>query len=104
MLVSWLKVVRFCRHSYPLNHVVGSFKVCQHDANIGLVIGGSVIIEELFVYKGIGSFLFFAISQRDYTSMQGVFLVIAVSVVVANILADLLYSRLDPRVRVEGER
>lgn len=72
--------------------------------NIGLVIGGSVIIEELFVYKGIGSFLFFSISQRDYTSMQGVFLVIAVSVVVANILADLLYSRLDPRVRVEGER
>jgi len=72
--------------------------------NIGLVIGGSVIIEELFVYKGIGSFLFFSISQRDYTSMQGVFLVIAISVVVANILADLLYSRLDPRVRVEGER
>ncbi len=36
--------------------------------------------------------------------MQGVFLVIAISVVVANILADLLYSRLDPRVRVEGER
>ena len=63
-----------------------------------------MIIEELFVYKGIGSFLFFSISQRDYTSMQGVFLVIAVSVVVANILADLLYSRLDPRVRVEGER
>jgi peptide/nickel transport system permease protein len=72
--------------------------------NIGLVIGGSVIIEELFVYKGIGSFLFFSISQRDYTSMQGVFLVIAISVVVANILADLLYSRLDPRVRIEGER
>ncbi len=72
--------------------------------NIGLVIGGSVIIEELFVYKGIGSFLFFSISQRDYTSMQGVFLVIAVSVVVANILADLLYSSLDPRVRIEGER
>lgn len=72
--------------------------------NIGLVIGGSVIIEELFVYRGIGSFLFFSISQRDYTSMQGVFLVIAISVVVANILADLLYSRLDPRVRVEGGR
>lgn len=72
--------------------------------NIGLVLGGSVIIEELFVYKGIGSFLFFSISQRDYTSMQGVFLVIAISVVVANILADLLYSRLDPRVRVGSER
>jgi peptide/nickel transport system permease protein len=71
--------------------------------NIGFIIGGSVIIEELFVYKGIGSFLFWSISQRDYTSMQGVFLIITISVVVSNLLADLLYSQLDPRVRVGGE-
>ncbi len=70
--------------------------------NIGFIIGGSVIIEELFVYKGIGSFLFWSITQRDYTSMQGVFLIITISVVVSNLLADLLYSRLDPRVRVSG--
>lgn len=68
--------------------------------NIGFIIGGSVIIEELFVYKGIGSFLFWSITQRDYTSMQGVFLVITISVVMSNLIADLLYSRLDPRVRV----
>lgn len=68
--------------------------------NIGFVIGGSVIIEELFVYKGIGSLLLFSITQRDYTTMQGVFLIITISVVVSNLLADLLYSRLDPRVRV----
>lgn len=68
--------------------------------NIGFIIGGSVIIEELFVYKGLGSFLFWSISQRDYTSMQGVLLVIVISVVFSNLLADLLYSRLDPRVRV----
>ncbi|HLU11641.1 MAG TPA: ABC transporter permease [Oceanobacillus sp.] len=72
--------------------------------NIGFIIGGSVIIEELFVYKGIGSFLFWSITQRDYTSMQGVFLIITISVVVSNLLADLLYSRLDPRVRVGGEK
>jgi peptide/nickel transport system permease protein len=72
--------------------------------NIGFIIGGSVIIEELFVYKGIGSFLFWSITQRDYTSMQGVFFIITVSVVVSNLLADLLYSRLDPRVRVGGEK
>jgi peptide/nickel transport system permease protein len=72
--------------------------------NIGFIIGGSVIIEELFVYKGIGSFLFWSITQRDYTSMQGVFLIITISVVVSNLLADLLYSRLDPRVRVSGEK
>ncbi len=72
--------------------------------SIGFVIGGSIIIEELFVYKGIGSFLFWSISQRDYTSMQGVFLIITISVVLSNVLADLLYSRLDPRVRVTGEK
>src|SRR5690606_26638890 len=72
--------------------------------NIRFIIGGSVIIEELFVYKGIGSFLFWSITQRDYTSMQGVFLIITISVVVSNLLADLLYSRLDPRVRVGGEK
>ncbi len=68
--------------------------------NIGFIIGGSVIIEELFVYKGLGSFLFWSISQRDYTSMQGVLLIIVMSVVFSNLLADLLYSRLDPRVRL----
>lgn len=72
--------------------------------NIGFIIGGSVIIEELFVYKGIGSFLYWSITQRDYTSMQGVFLIITISVVVSNLMADLLYSRLDPRVRVSGEK
>jgi peptide/nickel transport system permease protein len=70
--------------------------------NIGFIIGGSVIIEQLFVYKGIGDFLLGSITQRDYTSMQGVFLIITISVVISNVLADLLYSRLDPRVRVDG--
>ncbi len=45
-----------------------------------------------------------AIGQRDYTSMQGVFLIITLSVVISNLLADLLYSRLDPRVRVGGSK
>ncbi len=72
--------------------------------NIGFIIGGSVIIENLFVYNGIGSFLYFSITQRDYTSMQGVFLIITISVVLSNLLADLLYSRLDPRVRVGGDQ
>ncbi len=72
--------------------------------NIGFIIGGSVIIENLFVYNGIGSFLFTSITQRDYTSMQGVFLIITISVVASNLLADLLYSRLDPRVRVGGDK
>jgi len=72
--------------------------------SIGFVIGGSVIIENLFVYNGLGYFLFWSISQRDYTSMQGVFLFITISVIVSNLLADLLYSRLDPRIRITGEK
>lgn len=71
--------------------------------SIGFVLGGSVIVEELFVYKGLGSFLFWSISQRDYTSMQGVLLIITIAVVFSNMLADLLYSRLDPRVRISGD-
>lgn len=72
--------------------------------SIGFVLGGSVIVEELFVYKGLGSFLFWSISQRDYTSMQGVLLMITIAVVISNMLADLLYSRLDPRVRISGDK
>ncbi len=72
--------------------------------SIGFVVGGSVIIEDVYRYRGLGKFLTTAIVARDYTSMQGVFLVIAISVVVANILADLLYGVLDPRVRIGKER
>ncbi len=70
---------------------------------IGFVLGGAVVIEELLVYWGIGHFLFASITTRDYTNMQGVFLFITTSVVLANLFADLLYARLDPRVRVAGE-
>jgi len=68
--------------------------------NIGFVVGGSVLIESIFVYQGIGQQLLKAITQRDYPVMQGIFLIITVSVVAANLLADLLYGRLDPRIRV----
>ena len=69
----------------------------------GFVVGGSILIETLFVYQGIGWVLNDAISHRDYTVMQGIFLVITASVIVANLLADVLYGRIDPRVRVQGE-
>jgi peptide/nickel transport system permease protein len=71
--------------------------------NIGFVMGGSVLIERIFQYKGIGMRLLQAISGRDYPVMQGIFLVITASVVISNIVAELLYSRLDPRVRIGGQ-
>ncbi|HHY55314.1 MAG TPA: ABC transporter permease [Chloroflexi bacterium] len=67
---------------------------------IGFVVGGSFLIETLFQYQGIGYVLSGAIAQRDYPVMQGVFLIITVSVILANLLADFLYGWLDPRIKV----
>jgi peptide/nickel transport system permease protein len=69
----------------------------------GFVVGGSLLIEPLFQYQGIGWILKNAVNQRDYPVMQGIFLVVTTSVVVANLLADLLYGRLDPRIRINPE-
>lgn len=71
--------------------------------SIGFVVGGSVVIENIFQYPGIGLRLLQAINGRDYTVMQGIFIVITIAVVLSNITAELLYSMLDPRVRVQGE-
>lgn len=69
--------------------------------SIGFVVGGSIIIEEIFQYPGLGRALLRAINGRDYTTMQGIFLVITSAVVFSNILADLALGWLDPRVRVD---
>jgi peptide/nickel transport system permease protein len=70
----------------------------------GFVVGGSLLIEPLFQYQGIGWILKNAVNQRDYPVMQGIFLVVTTSVVVANLLADLLYGRLDPRIRTNSDQ
>jgi peptide/nickel transport system permease protein len=70
--------------------------------SIGFVTGGSLLVEPIFQYQGIGSRLFEAINQRDYPLLQGILLVITVSVVAANLVADFFYSRLDPRIRSKG--
>jgi peptide/nickel transport system permease protein len=69
---------------------------------IGFVVGGSLLVEPIFQYQGIGQRLFESIQQRDYPTLQGIFLMITISVVLANLIADLLYSRLDPRIRSKG--
>lgn len=70
--------------------------------SIGFVVGGAFLIESIFQYTGVGSILVGSIGKRDYTVMQGVFLVITLSVVLANFFADMLYSWLDPRIRTES--
>lgn len=72
--------------------------------SIGFVVGGSVIVEELFQYPGLGRSLLRAINGRDYTTMQGIFLMISAAVVCSNIAADLMLGWLDPRVRLGREK
>jgi peptide/nickel transport system permease protein len=75
----------------------------QFTISAGFILGGALFIEFIFVYQGLGWLLYNSINQRDYPIMQGVFLMITVSVVVANLLADLVYTRLDPRIgRMSG--
>jgi len=76
----------------------------QLTISVGFVLGSGVVIEEIFVYWGIGHYLFHAITVRDYTSLQGVVLILTMSIVLSNVFADLTYGFLDPRVRVSGER
>jgi peptide/nickel transport system permease protein len=71
--------------------------------SVGFVVGGSVLLETLFTYRGVGFLLAHAIAERDYPVMQGVFLIITISVVFANLLADYVYGWLDPRVHILGE-
>lgn len=66
---------------------------------LGFAFGGTVVIETVFSYPGLGRLVFEAVSSRDYPVMQATFLVFTIAVLLANILADLIYPRLDPRTR-----
>ncbi|MBA2598150.1 MAG: ABC transporter permease [Chloroflexia bacterium] len=68
--------------------------------NIGFLIGGTVVIENLFAIPGLGALMLSSISGRDYPMVQGITLVFAVLVVAVNILTDLTYAIIDPRVRL----
>ncbi|MGH3497993.1 MAG: ABC transporter permease [Nocardioidaceae bacterium] len=67
--------------------------------SLGAVVGGSVLVEGVFGYPGLGNLLYVAVSNHDFPLMQALFLVISVSMLVAIFIVDLLYVRLDPRVR-----
>ncbi len=69
--------------------------------NLGFTVAGAIQIETVFSWPGLGGSVYEALERRDYPVLQGVFLLIAVSVVLANLIADLTYSFLDPRVQAE---
>jgi peptide/nickel transport system permease protein len=70
--------------------------------SIGFMFGGSIFIEEIFNYPGLGYQLFTSVQKHDFPLMTGAFLIITVAVIACNILADLLYAVIDPRVRSAG--
>ncbi len=68
---------------------------------LGYTIGGAVQVETVFSWPGIGRLMYESVGKRDYPVLQGIFLLVAISVIAANFLADMLYSVLDPRVQDE---
>lgn len=69
--------------------------------NLGFTVAGAIQIETVFSWPGLGGAIFEAVVRRDFPVLQGAFLLIAISVIIANLLADLTYSYLDPRVQSE---
>ena len=68
----------------------------------GHLVGGTVIIETIFAWPGIGRLAFEAVLGRDYTLLLGVFLMTSVMVILFNLITDLIYSLVDPRIEVQG--
>jgi peptide/nickel transport system permease protein len=67
--------------------------------NLGYVVAGAITAEIVFNWPGLGTLTINALEERDYPVLQGIFLLLSVAVVIANLAADLLYGLLDPRVR-----
>ncbi|MBG6212555.1 MAG: ABC transporter permease [Cryobacterium sp.] len=66
---------------------------------LGGVVGGSLLVERVFNYPGVGYLLYTAVVNQDFPLMQGLFLIITISVLMANFIVDILYGILDPRTR-----
>jgi peptide/nickel transport system permease protein len=68
-------------------------------SGLGAMVGGAAVVETVFSYPGIGNTIYESVRARDYNLLQGSFLVISVSILLCNLIADLGYPLLDPRVR-----
>lgn len=88
----------FCRHALrnALLPVVTLFGI-----NIGVVFAGAVLTEAVFAWPGLGMLMLSAVYARDYPVLMGLLLVISTMVILANLLTDILYAVLDPRIQLE---
>jgi ABC-type dipeptide/oligopeptide/nickel transport system permease component len=66
--------------------------------SLGYIVAGAILVEIVFSWPGIGRAVFEAVQERDYPMLQGAFLVLTISVIFFNLVADLLYFKLDPRI------
>lgn len=69
-------------------------------ANLGYMLGGLIIVENVFAYPGLGQLLLWSIQQRDFPMLESLVMLIAGTYAISNLLADLSYAALDPRIRV----
>jgi peptide/nickel transport system permease protein len=84
------------RHAVP-NALLPTFTLAFY--SVGFILGGAVLIEQVFSYPGLGQLTYQAIDANDYPVIQAVFLLSSTAVILFNLLADVLYGYLDPRVR-----
>lgn len=96
---------RGLKESRILTHYVGRNAILPLVTGLALafggMFGGSVLIETVFHYPGIGWFFKFALDHRDYGMMRGLLILTTVAIVTANLITDLVYPLLDPRIRME---
>jgi peptide/nickel transport system permease protein len=92
-----LKENRILRHHALPNALLPTVSLIA--INLGYIVAGAITLEVVFNWPGLGTLVVEALTARDYPVLQGTFLLLGVSVVLANLAADLVYAALDPRVR-----
>jgi peptide/nickel transport system permease protein len=90
---------RIIMYKYAMRNAILP-NITQFGMSIGFVVAGQLLTEMVFSYPGLGFYLIRSVTTQDYPLMQALFLMITLAVLTANLLIDLLYVRLDPRVRV----
>jgi len=88
------------RHAFP-NALIPVVTLCG--VEFGYLLGGAVIVEQIFALPGLGRMVLDAISQRDYALVQGAVLFVALNFLIVNLLVDLAYVAIDPRIRLGGQ-
>ena len=91
---------RYILHRHALTNALLPI-VTMTAMTVGFMTMGTIFVEKVFAYPGIGNLMYTAVEHRDYPLLQGLFLFMTIAIVGANLIADMIYARLDPRVKQE---